>query len=97
MKQYTILHPQEAKSDKINYFYAKNDQDARRILIKSAFGDITTLGINFNLYKRTPKTLKLVRFKENYLQKHGLGKPPRKVKKKNKKYGVPLNHLYFLE
>lgn len=87
MKKYTILTPEDAIMGKTNYFYAKNDQHARHILRKSEFSKLTTIGINFNLYKVTPYTKieKIVWFKENYLQKHGLKKLPRKVKKKNKK------------
>ena len=87
MKKYTLLSPEDAILGKTNYFYAKNDQHARHILSKSEFSKLTTKGINFNLYKFCPKTNteKFVRYKENYLQKHGLGKPSRKVKKKNKK------------
>ncbi len=97
MKKYTILNPQDAIIGKKNYFYAKNDQHARQISTKSEFSKLTTIGINFNLYKFCPKTNteKYVRYKENYLQKHGLGKPPRKLKKRNKKYGIPFAPSLF--
>ena len=97
MKKYTILTPEDAIMGKTNYFYAKNDQHARHILRKSEFSKLTTIGINFNLYKVTPYTKieKIVWFKENYLQKHGLKKLPRKVKKKNKKYGIPFEPSLF--
>lgn len=97
MKKYTILTPEDAIMGKTNYFYAKNDQHARHILRKSEFSKLTTIGINFNLYKFCPKTntVKFVRYKENYLQKHGVGKPSRKVKKRNKKYGIPFEPSLF--
>lgn len=97
MKKYTLLSPEDAILGKTNYFYAKNDQHARHILSKSEFSKLTTKGINFNLYKFCPKTNteKFVRYKENYLQKHGLGKPSRKVKKRNKKYGIPFEPSLF--